>query len=343
MKLAVIKFGGTSVESKEHRGRVCEHIETMLGEGYKVVVVVSAMGRIGAPYATDTLLGLIGQESPQAQARELDLAFACGEMLASAVIAGQMQQRGHRATCLTGQQAGIITDNNYGNARLTGINTTRILRLLQEECIVVVSGGQGATADGDITSLGRGSSDVTCCALGVALDAERIDVFTDVPGVMTADPRLIPEARVIERMSYITCTTLARLGARVMHPYAVEIAEQKPHISLRVRSTFADHPGTLIDNHGSDMLSLVALPPCVEAGNVAKISIVGRTIPAFIATNLETLLQREDICVLVSEERDHALTLLIKPHLLARAAKVLHAQILQYTAVSTGRHPFPPK
>lgn len=246
MKILVQKFGGTSVATPESRALVYRKIEKAKAGGYGVVAVISAMGRKGAPYATDTLLDLVRQDCPKTAPREMDLIFICGEIISGVVVTANLQQRGHRATYLTGAQAGIVTTADHGDARILEIRTGRLRGLLEQGHIVVVAGGQGATADGEVTTLGRGGSDTTGTALGVALDAEAIEIYTDVTGVMTADPRVVPEAALLREITYADCCQMAYQGAKVMHPRAVEIASQKPHIPLWVRSTFSDDPGTLI-------------------------------------------------------------------------------------------------
>ncbi len=246
MRILVQKYGGTSVATGESRELVYRKILAAREAGLGLVVVISAMGRIGAPYATDTLLDLIRLESPEAERRELDLIFTCGEVIAGTIVTAALQQRKQGAAYLTGQQAGIVSSGDFGDARILRVDTARIRALLGEGKIVVVAGGQGATGNGELTSLGRGGSDTTACALGVALDAERIDIYTDVEGIFTTDPRLVAEARLIRRISYEDCCLMAYQGAKVMHPRSVEVASQKPEIELRVRSVFSDHPGTLI-------------------------------------------------------------------------------------------------
>lgn len=243
MNILVQKFGGTSVATPESREAVYRKVEKAKAEGYSVVVVVSAMGRTGAPYATDTLLDLVGLDCPKSQKRETDLIFACGEVIAGVVITTNLRQRGHKAVYLTGGQAGVVTTGNHGEACILKIKTEHIRSLLADGNIVVVAGGQGATETGEVTILGRGGSDTTGTALGVALDAKAIEIYTDVEGIFTTDPRVVPEARLIEEMSYADCCRLAYQGAKVIHPRAVEIASRKPSIPFYVRSTFRNGNG----------------------------------------------------------------------------------------------------
>lgn len=252
MEILVQKFGGTSVASEESREHVYKKIEDAVNCGYGLVVVVSAMGRNGDPYATDTLLNLIRKDYSSASKRELDIIFSCGENISGTIIAANLQKRGYKSVYLSGEQAGIITDDNYSDAQIIRVEIEKIMSLLNEGNIVVVGGGQGVSEKGDITTLGRGGSDTTGCALGVALDAFEIDIYTDVEGIMTADPRKVNNARLIDKISYVDCCNMAYKGAKVIHPRAVEIALRKPDTKLYVKSTFSDKIGTLICNDIDD-------------------------------------------------------------------------------------------
>ncbi|RIX51772.1 aspartate kinase [Paenibacillus nanensis] len=245
MRILVQKFGGTSLSTEQARERVIHHIERERNSGYAVVVVVSAMGRKGDPYATDTLLSFVRDNGGALPAREKDLLMACGEMISAAAMCSLLQSRGIPSVALTGGGAGIITDEQFGSARIKSIRTDRLLHELQNGKVVIVTGFQGVTSDGDITTLGRGGSDTSATALGAALQAEIVDIYTDVDGILTADPRIVSEARPLEVVSYAEVGNMARQGAKVIHPRAVEIAQQS-RIPVRVRSTFSDEPGTLV-------------------------------------------------------------------------------------------------
>ncbi|MFA5383426.1 MAG: aspartate kinase [Eubacteriales bacterium] len=245
MRILVQKFGGTSVATPEMRKEVANRILSAIGEGYIPVVVVSAMGRTGDPYATDTLINLARQSFHDTTAREMDLLMSCGEIISGVVMTATLQNAGYSAVFLTGAQAGIITDENYGEARISKVKPELILKYAKEGKIVIVAGFQGVTEEGQITTLGRGGSDTTAAALGVALNASYIDIYTDVEGIMTADPRIVEEAFPLESMTYDEICQLAYEGAKVVHPRAVEIVMQK-NIPMRVRSTLSDAPGTLV-------------------------------------------------------------------------------------------------
>jgi aspartate kinase len=244
VKILVQKFGGTSVAAKEMRICAAKHIERAKEAGYGVVVVVSAMGRRGEPYATDTLLD-VPEDSGAVTERDLAILMSCGEAISSVVFATLLRSRGHAVTVMNGLQAGIVTNDDYTNARVLEIHPGRILSELEQGNIVVVMGFQGATVHGEVTTLGRGGSDTTATALGVALGAEYVDIFTDVEGIMTADPRIVEDARQIRQVTYTEICNLAYQGAKVIHPRAVEIAMQK-NIPIRVRSTASEDEGTLV-------------------------------------------------------------------------------------------------
>ncbi|MDX1931511.1 MAG: aspartate kinase [Capsulimonadales bacterium] len=251
MKILVQKFGGTSVDSEEHRAMAAGKVVRAVQAGWKVVVVVSAIGRAGAPYATDTLVRTLKDvDTNVAPAlREMDLMMACGEIISTVVLAQTLRAKGFETIALTGGQAGILTDYEFGNARILSIDPSYIIRMLEAGRIVLVAGFQGVTTYGAITTLGRGGSDTTASALGAALKPHAgevvVEIYTDVDGVKTADPRLVPDARRLDLATYEEVAEMAHMGAKVVHPRAAEIAHQY-QIPLWVKSTFADAPGTRI-------------------------------------------------------------------------------------------------
>ncbi len=248
MRIIVQKFGGTSVATAEGRELVRGKIKQALVAGFKPVVVVSAMGRRNDPYATDTLIELLKKENATPNKHELDFMMCCGEMISAGVMASGLQQDGLRSLALTGGQAGIITDDQHGTARILKIDTKNLLQLVSSGVIPVVCGFQGRTEDGlHLTTLGRGGSDTTAAALGAALNAELVEIYTDVDGIMTADPRMVDSAQILDKISYGEICQLAQQGAKVIHPRAVEIVMQK-NIPMVVKSTFSNAPGTLITN-----------------------------------------------------------------------------------------------
>ena len=250
MRIIVQKFGGRSVDTIEHRRAACNRVSGAVEKGCRVVVVVSAMGREGEAYATDTLLSLAAKACPTVAPRELDLIASCGEIISAVVLAAALKERDIEAIALTGAQAGIFTDANFTDARIVKIDPEKLLDHLKEGRVAVVAGFQGATDAGDITTLGRGGSDTTAAALGAALGAEVVEIYTDVEGIKTADPRIVAEAKTRKVMSYQEVAQMAHEGARVIHPRAVEIAMRKD-IPLRILSPTDPGPGTLVTHSGS--------------------------------------------------------------------------------------------
>lgn len=245
MQILVQKFGGTSVQTKENRNYVIRHIKEALINDYKLVVVVSALGRKPDPYATDTLLDLVGFPANHNSAQELDLLMSCGETIASVVLSNELQRHHISATALTGAQAGFVTNNDFTQAKIKKVNPKRILEEFEQNDVVVVAGFQGQTETGEVTTIGRGGSDTSAAALGAALQADEIQIFTDVNGIMTADPRVVKGARPLDVVTYTEICNLAYQGAKVVHPRAVEIAMQAK-IPMRVRSTYSNGQGTLV-------------------------------------------------------------------------------------------------
>lgn len=245
LQVLVQKFGGTSVQSETNREHVIRHIKDALVQEYKLVVVVSALGRKPDPYATDSLLGLIDFPANNNSNRELDLLMSCGEIISSVVLSNELQKNHVSATALTGAQAGFVTSEDFNRAKIKEVNPARILQELETHDVVVVAGFQGQSESGEITTIGRGGSDTSAAALGVALDAERIEIFTDVEGIMTADPRVVKSARPLDVVTYTEICNLAYQGAKVIHPRAVEIAMQGK-IPMRIRSTYSERLGTLV-------------------------------------------------------------------------------------------------
>jgi aspartate kinase len=251
LKILVQKFGGTSVDSEESRSKATGKIVRAIGNGWSVVVVVSAIGRDGAPYATDTLVKFLKSVDSNTlpAAREMDMMMACGEIMSTVVMAQTLRARGYETIALTGGQAGIATDYEFGNARIISIDPAYVVRMLEVGKIVFVAGFQGVTEYGAVTTLGRGGSDTTASALGAALKPYAkeiaVEIYTDVDGVRTADPRQVKEARRLNKATYEEVAEMAHLGAKVVHPRAAEIAHLY-RIPLWVKSTFADAEGTLI-------------------------------------------------------------------------------------------------
>ncbi|OPJ65473.1 aspartate kinase [Clostridium chromiireducens] len=249
MKIVVQKFGGTSVSTEENRQQVINKVKNAIKEGYSPVLVVSAMGRKGQPYATDTLLSLIDDKFKNTNKLAKDLLMCCGEIISSVVMSDDLYNAGIDAVPLTGGQAGILTDNNFNEATCIDVKPKKIFDLVSQGRVPVVTGFQGVTENGYLTTLGRGGSDTTASILGVALKAEAIEIYTDVDGIMTADPRVVENANLIDVISYYEVFQLAEKGATVIHPKAVEVA-MEGNIPILIKNTMSDCKGTLINNFG---------------------------------------------------------------------------------------------
>jgi len=245
MKILVQKFGGTSVSTAERREMLTQRVLHARAQGYKVVVVVSAMGRRGEPYATDTLLSLGDAAFADLAAREKDLLMSCGETISAVVVAGFLQAKGLAAQAFTGAQAGILTDSRFGSASCLHVDPRALIAALEQDIVPVVTGFQGVDAQGAVTTLGRGGSDTTAALLGVALKAELVEIYTDVDGIMTADPRVAPKARVLHSISYDEVYQMADNGAGVIHPRAVDVA-MRGSVPLLIRNALSDAQGTLV-------------------------------------------------------------------------------------------------
>jgi len=241
--VALLKFGGTSLATPQVRDLAVQRVADARGNGFAVVTVVSAMGRAPEAYSTDGLLGLIGGRSGT---RNADVLMASGEMISAAVFAEALVAEGIDAIALTGAQAGIVTDAAHGDASIVRIEPETVKALAEMGVVPVIAGFQGATDDAVITTLGRGGTDLTAVALGDALGAERVDIFTDVEGAMTADPRRVASARTIERASHEEMSELAQHGAKVMHHKAAEHAHRSatPYAIRSVESG----AGTVVDD-----------------------------------------------------------------------------------------------
>jgi aspartate kinase len=245
LKILVQKYGGTSVTTPKKRKLISERVREALNEGFKVVLVVSAMGRKDDSYATDKLRSLALQEHSDLPKRELDLIMSCGEIISAVVVAASLSAEGIPACAVTGVQAGFLTDGHYGEAEVIDCQTSRLKEILQKNVVPVVAGFQGADQMGEINTLGRGGSDTSAVILGAALEAEKVEIFTDVAGIMTADPLILEEARVIQQITYSEVCQLAYEGAKVIHPRAVEVA-MRNNVAVVVRNPADPNMGTLI-------------------------------------------------------------------------------------------------
>jgi aspartate kinase len=266
--LIVQKYGGTSVADVEKIKGVAKRVADTKAAGNNVIVVVSAMGKM-----TDELVDLAYQISPAPDDREFDMLLSTGEQISVALLAMALHELGHEAISFTGGQVGIRTDSWHTKARIVSVDTDRVQKELDAERIVIVCGFQGVDEDYQITTLGRGGSDTSAVALATACSADLCEICTDVAGVYTADPRIVPDARKLSQISYDELLELASMGAQVMHIRAVEFGK-KYGVPMRICSTFSDDPGTLVTKEVASMEKVVVSGVSLNEKE-AKITIVG--------------------------------------------------------------------
>ncbi|GIO65356.1 aspartate kinase [Paenibacillus cookii] len=277
MSLYVMKFGGSSVGDTERMKRVAKRIVEKQDEGHQCVVVVSAMGD-----TTDDLIDQAKLLNPNPPAREMDMLMTTGEQISIALLSMAIHDLGRSAVSLTGWQAGFRTEPVHGKARITDISPERVMSALNENHIVIVAGFQGMTEDGEITTLGRGGSDTTAVALAAAIKADVCEIYTDVDGIYSTDPRIVKCARKLAEISYDEMLELANLGAAVLHPRAVEYAKHH-NVQLVVRSSFNYNEGTAVKEETSVEQGVVVSGIAYDK-NVARISILGvEDVPGVLA------------------------------------------------------------
>ncbi|MDI6686715.1 MAG: aspartate kinase [Desulfobacterales bacterium] len=251
MSLIVQKFGGTSVANLERIRNVAKRVVKTFDQGNNVVVVLSAMAGV-----TDSLIDMANQVAVSPDKRELDVLLATGEQTTAALLAMTLQSMNYPAKSVLGHQAEIITNSNYGSARIVEIGADLIKKLIEERNIVVLAGFQGCDFEGNITTLGRGGSDTSAVAIASALNADKCEIFTDVDGIYTADPNICEKARKLSVISYDEMLEMSGLGAKVLQIRSVEFAK-KYNVSVHVRSSFSEEEGTMVVNENSDMERLI--------------------------------------------------------------------------------------
>jgi aspartate kinase len=310
--LVVMKFGGTSVADPEKIRRVARRLVEARQRGSRVVAVVSAMGQ-----HTDDLVALARDVSPRPKPRELDMLISVGERVSCALVAMAISDLGHDAISLTGSQAGIVTDTSHGRAKIVDVRARRVHEALEQDKVVLVAGFQGVSTDFDITTLGRGGSDTTAVALAAALGAEACEIYTDVDGVFTADPRVVPGARKLHAVSYEEMLELAASGAKVLAVRSVEFARNHG-VRLHVRSTFTDEDGTWVTEEDERMLEKAMISGVTHTLEEAVYRIEGAERAdlfealAGAGANLDTIIQIGSEIVFSSpvEDREAATTAL---------------------------------
>jgi aspartate kinase len=290
LALIVQKYGGTSVGTTDRIKAVAERVVRTAKAGNKVVVIVSAMSG-----ETDKLINFAHQLSQHPNEREMDLLLSSGERVTSALTAIAVEALGQKALALSGRQAGIITDTVHTKARIEKITGERIIKALKEKYVVVIAGFQGVTADEEVTTLGRGGSDLSAVAVAVAINADRCEIYTDVDGVYTTDPNIVPEARKINKIAYEEMLELASLGAKVLQTRSVEFA-MKYNMPVMVLSSFTDNPGTLVTKEDKEMENVVVSGIAYDKNQV-KITIVNVPDKPGIAARLFDSIASSNIIV----------------------------------------------
>jgi aspartate kinase len=291
LALIVQKYGGTSVGNVERIKAVAERVAKTIRKGNQVVVVVSAMSG-----ETDKLIGFAHQISPTPNEREMDMLLSSGERVTSALTAMAIEAQGHKARSFTGRQAGIITDRVHTKARIEKISGERIKKALGDGYAVVIAGFQGVTeGELDVTTLGRGGSDLSAVAVAAAVNADLCEIYTDVDGVYTTDPNIVTEARKLEKISYEEMLELASLGAKVLQTRSVEFAK-KYKVPVVVRSSFNDNPGTLVVEEDKDMENVVVSGIAYDK-NQAKITLVNVPDKPGIAARLFDTIANANVVV----------------------------------------------
>jgi aspartate kinase len=288
--LVVQKYGGTSVGDVEKIKKVAERIARTKAEGNNVIVVVSAMGKM-----TDELVDLANQITDSPDEREFDMLLSTGEQISVALLAMALHEKGHEAISFTGGQVGIRTDGWHTKARIVSIDTSRVQKELDAGKIAIVCGFQGIGEGDAITTLGRGGSDTSAVALATAFKADLCEICTDVEGVYTADPRIVPDARKLSRISYDELLELASMGARVMHIRAVEFGK-KNGVPMRICSTFSDDPGTLVTEEVASMENVVVSGISLNESE-AKITLVGVPDKPGVAAQVFETIAEENVVV----------------------------------------------
>ncbi|MDQ3955081.1 MAG: aspartate kinase [Actinomycetota bacterium] len=338
MALIVQKYGGTSVGDAEKLKRVARRVVAAADSGQRVCVVVSAMGR-----STDELVELAAQVSPAPHSRELDMLLTAGERISMALLSMAIIDLGREAVSLTGSQAGIVTDTAHGKARIVEVRAKRVLEALDAGKIVIVAGFQGVSTDFEVTSLGRGGSDTTAVALAAALDADMCEINTDVDGVFTADPRMIPEARKLHAVSYEEMLELAASGAKVLMLRSVEYARNHD-VLVHVRSSFTDAEGTWIKKEDERMEQAI-ISGIAHDTSEAKVTVLGVPDQPGVAARMFRPLADEGINIdmivqNVSEEGRTDVSFTVPDEDVERAEAILKTAAAEVSAkgVETDRH-----
>ena len=323
MNIVVQKYGGTSVGNIQRLNSVADRIVRTKASGAQMVVVVSAMG-----HTTDRLVKLARAVTRTPSRREMDMLLSTGEQISIALLSMAIQERGAEAISMTGLQCGIITDSNHSMAKITEIKTGSLLFHLRQGKVVIVAGFQGVSNGTEITTLGRGGSDTTASALAVALNAKHCEIYTDVDGVFTADPVLVPGAKKLDYISYEEMVELAGAGAQVLHPRSVEIG-MKYEVPIHVRPSYSDDPGTVVTE--GKKLEKVIITGITCNRNIAKVAIRGIPDRPGVAAQIFSALGGKGINIRliiqsIAENGLNDISLVVARELVENAVEVLEKQ-----------------
>ncbi|MCD6155459.1 MAG: aspartate kinase [Candidatus Atribacteria bacterium] len=321
MSLIVQKYGGSSVATFQKIQFVAKKIKKYFDQGHRLVVVVSAMGK-----TTDELLQKALTLHPSPPERELDMLLSTGEQVSIALLAIALDALGIPSVSLTGGQAGIITTDLHTKAKIIHIDTHRILKSLGQNKVVIIAGFQGKNLRDDITTLGRGGSDITACALAYALKADFCEIFTDVNGVFTADPRIVPQASKINQISYDEMSEMANLGAKVMQPRAVDFAHTYK-VKVHVRCTFDSQEGTWIEEVSN--MENARVRAVTHSGDVIKVVLQGVPDKPGIAAQIFEILANLSVSIDMINTSNLRISCLIPKGKMEESVRALHREFIE--------------
>lgn len=314
MNIIIQKFGGTSLRDINKENRFLSHVEKSIDNNEKSVIVVSAIGRKGEPYATDTLIEELEKINDQIDPSKKDLIMSCGETIAAVVVSHLLDTKGIPSQAFTGLQAGIITDNNFNSSNILNIDIEPILDSIDKGLVPVVAGFQGTTKDMQITTLGRGGSDITAVSLGAYLKADRVEIFTDVPGVAIIDPNLVPDTEYIKSINYDDMYILASKGAGVVHPRAVKIGK-RCNTLIQVKSTFSDENGTTISSlQTRDTRPIIGIAIDSKANTNIITLVFNESFDNVSRNDFEKHLLKNELVAGTVWDRKNTLSILVKFH-----------------------------
>ena len=326
MDIIVQKYGGTSVENKEKLEKICDRIISYKNKDFKLVVVVSAMGK-----TTDKLILKAKEFSSSPTKRELDLLLTTGEIQTVALLSMMLNEKGYKTIGLTGQQAGIISDSTYGNATIKSVYTENILNHLNDDYIVIVAGFQAVDRFGNITTLGRGGSDLSAVALASALNAKKCEIYSDIDGVFSADPKIIPRAKLLKKISYNEMLEAASAGAKVLHNRSVHMGK-KNNMPIFVKNALNNSRGTIVNEKTKEeKFENYKVKFITKKDNISKISIIGD----MVMTNKDTvhkifdLASKEQITIYMITFSELSLNLIVDKEVAEEFMKKLHYELIE--------------